>query len=391
MPILILIADDLTGGNDTGVQLARQGVRCALAPCWTEELPPLCDTAEVWVFNTESRHCPPDEAARRVAKVVETARRVGAKAIYKKTDSVLRGPVGAELDAARSAWNSGPLVYVPAFPAAGRVMRGGQLFVNGIALAQTDFARDPLAPMTSSVGTEILAQTCPTDISTVSLDQLRSGPVDFKSLSPLIVVEGETENDLTLTARMAQQNELPTCWAGPAAFAFQLLELFHIPSGEPLPARCEQPFLLVNGSMHIASVSLKDAAIQSGFVPVEVDVARFAADGLAQAAVEALKNGKNVALYHVRMEGDEAAGINHRLTSLTQQILESVLPGTLILFGGETSQDVLRNTGSARCRIINQIDWGVVLMEAVTDLGEFKIITKSGGFGSPDFLERITS
>jgi uncharacterized protein YgbK (DUF1537 family) len=52
MPTLAIIADDLTGANDTGVQLARQGAACELSPYWTEELPELDAQAEVWVFNT---------------------------------------------------------------------------------------------------------------------------------------------------------------------------------------------------------------------------------------------------------------------------------------------------------------------------------------------------
>lgn len=389
MPTLAIIADDLTGANDTGVQLARQGAACALSPYWTEELPELDAQADVWVFNTESRHVPPKEAARRVSKVVGFARKHGVKALYKKTDSALRGPVGAELEAALKTWNAGPLIYAPAFPSAGRIMRAGRLFVDGVPLAETAFANDPLAPIRTSRVVDIVSATSRTVLDVIDLAGLRAGQADLTSPNRIVIVEGESDDDLERTALLATQGSLPTCWAGPAAFAFHLLQLFNVRTGTPQAAKCKKPFLIVNGSLHPVSIGQTDYAIAQGFVPVEVDAERFERGNLASKAIAALKEGKDVALYHVCLVHRDPEGVNRRLTTLTQQILESVLPGTLLFFGGETSQTLLRRVEAGHCRIINQIDWGIVLIEASTPSGAFNIVTKSGGFGPPDFLERI--
>jgi len=382
MPILTIIADDLTGANDTGVQLARQGIACALMPWWEEPLRPLDANAPVWVFNTESRHCLPEEAARRVTKAAEFAKEHGTKVIYKKTDSVLRGPVGAELEAVSRVWNQ-PILYVPALPAAGRTVRNGMLYVDGVPLNETAFANDPLAPVTTASAAKLLQ----VPMATVSLNELRTGKAVFQTSERILMIEGETENDLKLTAEAAVKSGLPTCWAGPAAFAFYLPKLFGMQHRPVAAGPCTVPFLLVNGSMHPASLRQTDRAVSLGFVSAEVSESRQN----VSVAIDALKNGKHAALYHARMTGDTAEGINRRLTDAARQVLHDVQPGTLLIFGGETAQSVLRSIGATACRIINQIDWGVVLIEAQTPNGAQKIITKSGGFGTDNLIERILS
>jgi uncharacterized protein YgbK (DUF1537 family) len=57
-----VIADDLTGANDTGVQFARRGAR-TLVPLDWHDLKALVRRADVLVFNTNSRAAAPRVAA----------------------------------------------------------------------------------------------------------------------------------------------------------------------------------------------------------------------------------------------------------------------------------------------------------------------------------------
>ena len=50
---------------------------------------------QVLVIDTESRHIPPAQAADLVRSITEQAVALGVACIYKKTDSGLRGNVGA--------------------------------------------------------------------------------------------------------------------------------------------------------------------------------------------------------------------------------------------------------------------------------------------------------
>src|SRR5690349_10157375 len=110
MPDALVIADDLTGANDAGVQLALAGVRSIVfADCPVNRLPR--DYPAV-VINTESRHLAPSEAAQRVRRVAALGKQEGVQYFFKKTDSTLRGNIGAELEALLEVTDSPSLSFV---------------------------------------------------------------------------------------------------------------------------------------------------------------------------------------------------------------------------------------------------------------------------------------
>lgn len=151
-----VLADDWTGAGDVGLAFWRSGFETALwAPVGRGLRPPR--RARVWVIDTESRHLPPAAAARRVRLAVRALKAWGAAFLYKKVDSTLRGPVGAELSAFLKATGPGrPAVFVPAHPRLGRTTRLGVHYVHGVPLGRTAAGRDPRAPVRSSRVTDIL-------------------------------------------------------------------------------------------------------------------------------------------------------------------------------------------------------------------------------------------
>ena len=90
-----VIADDLTGA----AEIAGIGWRHGLSAEVILDGRPKCG-ADLVCIDTDSRSCSSREAAKRVASAVASLRKAGAKWIYKKVDSVLRGHVIAELEAA---------------------------------------------------------------------------------------------------------------------------------------------------------------------------------------------------------------------------------------------------------------------------------------------------
>src|SRR5580700_2056876 len=116
---VLALADDLTGALETGAKFAAHGIEALVAeagPC------------RVLVVNTETRHLSPGEAAGRI---VRAAAANPSRLIYKKTDSTLRGNIGAELGALLEVRRDSPLLYVPAYPEMGRVVKQGHLYVHG--------------------------------------------------------------------------------------------------------------------------------------------------------------------------------------------------------------------------------------------------------------------
>ena len=101
MTFLLIIADDFTGALDTGVQFAACGISTKVVVDPETDLSG--DRAQVLVVDTETRHLPAGEARSVVLRLAVRARKTGIPYIYKKTDSALRGNIGAELAAVLEA------------------------------------------------------------------------------------------------------------------------------------------------------------------------------------------------------------------------------------------------------------------------------------------------
>ena len=106
---LLIIADDFTGALDTGVQLSASGARTLVVT--DTRLQRISPGTDVLVLDAETRHLPPQQAADVVSKIVARARELGVSHLYKKTDSALRGNIGAELGAVLSASGERRLVF----------------------------------------------------------------------------------------------------------------------------------------------------------------------------------------------------------------------------------------------------------------------------------------
>ena len=122
-----LVADDLTGSNDTGVQFAKQGLDTLVILELAGAEAAIAGAAEydVFVINTDSRADDPATArskARQGARILLDA---GIEYIYKKIDSTLRGNLGAELEGVMDAAGAKAAFFIPALPALGRTTVGG--------------------------------------------------------------------------------------------------------------------------------------------------------------------------------------------------------------------------------------------------------------------------
>ncbi len=160
MAQILVVADDLTGANATGARFARTGMRVATVT--PEHVSRVVGDYDVVVANLDSRHVPAEQAADLVTDVVEAVWPVGL--VVKRTDSTLRGNIGAEVEAAYAAVRERVpvdtrvrVLFTPAFPGSGRITEDGVQLLNGVPLEHTELAHDPLYPMTTSAVADILA------------------------------------------------------------------------------------------------------------------------------------------------------------------------------------------------------------------------------------------
>ncbi len=157
MPYTVVIADDVTGANDIGIMYAGAGLDTYVYS--------FCDGREqdyrqcdVLVVDTDSRFDTRDTAYRKVYEALKGAPRDGVRQYINKQCSVFRGNIGAEFDAMLDALSEEFAVVVLGFPDNGRTTVDGIHYVFGTPLAESQFARDPVHPMTKSSLMEILQE-----------------------------------------------------------------------------------------------------------------------------------------------------------------------------------------------------------------------------------------
>ena len=150
---LLMIADDFTGALDTGVQLAAHGIptqvvvgQADLSAC----------SSTVLVVDTETRHLSAAKAAEAVARLTRSAVENGVGCIYKKTDSALRGNIGAELAALLKASGARNLPFLPAFPQIGRTTKKGVHYIDGVPVNESPFGIDPFEPVRCAEVTKLI-------------------------------------------------------------------------------------------------------------------------------------------------------------------------------------------------------------------------------------------
>jgi uncharacterized protein YgbK (DUF1537 family) len=429
MTQLLVIADDLTGALDTGVQLAKAGIPTEVrifseTQAAVEETEP---SSLVVVADTESRHLPAGEAYERVRNAAAWGRALGIKRFYKKTDSTLRGNVGPEIAAliaaSVEAGETGLLVFAPAFPALGRTTENGRQLVDGVSLEKTAFARDRLNPITTGSIEEILRKDADLSVRVTGpsglADALPAARDKAASGEPaVIVVNGRTEEDLAETARIisappagkrAGKPELPLM-AGCAGFARYLPGILGIrESAAETPAPAE-PFLAVNGSLNPVSLGQVRAAVRGGFEDVallpddlaspdgrEAVTARLAGAAAAgrPCILRNILHPEELDAYIASAEklGVSGAELHAVMPRVYGEIIRALVSrtgiGTLVVFGGDTLVGILEAFGKKSVIPLAEAFPGVVTARVPGVPNPRYLTTKAGGFGGEDLLPKL--
>ena len=406
---LLVIADDFTGALDTGIQFARHGIATTLflSDALTAGLLADCQ-ADVVVADTESRHLPPEDAAARVRAVTRLAKAAGCPVFYKKTDSTLRGNLGAELAAMQDVCGAKRLWFAPAYPALGRTTRNGTQLVNGVPLARTDFAADPFNPVRTDFVPALLAEQTDRPVRIAAPAAL---PPEADR-PELVVFDAETDADLLQTAQALWAHGEAVCLAGCAGFAAALETVLDLPRTAQVPELPNGSLLLVCGSVHPRAVAqCRYAAAHCGYPELPLTAAQMLSDTGDDAktldtlcsalersgrALLRVSGGREclaeTAALAARLSIDPQtvpARIAARLGALTAQVLARKKPAALIVFGGDTLLGIARALGCTSVTPLAELLPGIVLSQMQTDTGALFVVTKAGGFGDEALMRLI--
>lgn len=378
-----IIADDLTGAADTGVQFAHAGYRTAVV--FRGEPVPHEDLDAV-VFDTDSRTRRPGLATRYVAEAGRAAR--AAPLVYKKFDSTLRGSVAAELSAALETTRRRRAVVAPAFPAAGRTTQGGTQLVHGVPVHETEMRNDPRTPVLVGHLPTLLGRWS-SSVGTLSVGDLEDPENVRRALDRYEWTVADAARDADLEALVRAVPEPGSVlWAGSAGLALALGTVYPGPHPAGVSFARASSVLVVVGSLNAASRGQLDELVgRYGEVAVPVGPG---SDGTLRQVVDTARgilSGGPCAVVHSsgRASSADRGRVMRALAGAAAALAGEGLFDGLVLTGGSTAVAVSRALGASGIRLSGELEAGVPV-GALIGPSPHTVVTKAGGFGGPNAL-----
>jgi D-threonate/D-erythronate kinase len=364
----ILIADDLTGACDTGVQFVRCGLSCRVELNLSSPRVPAM--SDVLAFNTNSRSDSPAEGRRKIEELAVGCSHLRAGTVFKKIDSTLRGNVGEEIATTLRAFQCDLAIIAPAFPAMRRLVRGGmlhwvdasgsgQIDIGGV-LAQQGISREKLIPLNSA--------------SPDLVSELDAHVLDGKQF---FVMDCESQHDLHFAVAVGTAISHRLLWVGSAGLGIALAErLAKSGSRNFVSAMTNVPMLFVIGSTHPVTLRQKEMLLTATDA-VEVTPT---ADAVSVAR-GALRDKRHLVVSSEHGKHSEAS-----LRDFLDRLSGLRIAG-LFLSGGDTATMVCNAIGTRsidlRAEIERGFPWGILAGGMFHGL---PVASKGGGFGDPDAL-----
>lgn len=238
MPQCVVIADDLTGANATGVLIKKLNYS-TYTVMNTErlELSKLAESDCV-LYPTDSRAVDPVIAYNRVYNVARLLKNDNVKVYSKRIDSTLRGNLGKETDALLDALdNQSIAMVVPCFPEAKRILIGGYLLVNMVPLHRTEAALDPKNPINTSLAKKLIEEQSEYSVASIYMNDLMLGKEHLiKRIKELknegvriIIFDSISQEDLDLIADSVIGSELPFVCVDPGSFTATVTRKLVVP------------------------------------------------------------------------------------------------------------------------------------------------------------------
>lgn len=400
--MVLVIADDLTGANDTGVQFQKKGFSTLVKVLMEEDNNTKeYDNYDVVCINTDSRWLTGTDAYNKVYRLMKKNYfNNKGNIIYKKIDSVFRGNPGYELDAVMDASGISLAFVAPSYPDNNRRIKDGILTLpdgNEIGIAS-----------------EIKAQS-KRKVINISLEQIRGDKNELTGTilkyiengCEILVFDGEENEDLELIYKISKKIPVPKIFCGSAGLA----EAFssNRPEAGPRIFNSEEGInLLVVGSRSketALQVKVVTSFYSAPVVVIDIDEVqrndrKIIENSLREImeqvkqknqfiiiAVNSLFKNTAVPLKQSPEDNGQAMKIVEILGEIVKGALKFVKINTIIAIGGDTSLQVCKALKVKGIELQDEIIKGIPIGRMIGGAtGNMNIVTKSGGFGRPDAL-----
>lgn len=406
--LLGCIGDDFTGSSDVGNTLTKAGMRVTQYVGVPDA--PALPEVEAGIVALKSRSIPVDEAVRLSLEALEWLRAQGCTQFLFKYcstfDSTPEGNIGPVAEALADALGARQVLVCPAFPAAGRSIYQGHLFVTDKLLSESGMQNHPLTPMTDPDIRRWLGHQIKGSVGHIPAPVVMQGAEAIRTCMQtedaaghrLLVADAITDQDLMVLGEAAAALPLLTGGSGiamglPANFRDKglLAAKASVWTGQGGPAA------ILSGSCsnatrgqvaeHAKTNPAREVTAEQ-VMSGEVTAQALADWALAQKGLPLIYTSADPAVVAAAQKRFGKETVAARIEDLFAELARALVAvgvTRLISAGGETSGAVVEGLGLSALEIGPEIDPGVPMIRAADNL---VLALKSGNFGGPDFFAR---
>jgi uncharacterized protein YgbK (DUF1537 family) len=307
---------------------------------------------DLLVIAGDSRSKSEAAAIEEMTALTQQLRQLQPEWVYKKTDSVLRGHVMAELHTHMEVLGLHRTLLIPANPGLGRTILDGHYFLNGRPIHHSAFSIDPEFPVLSSDIQDMLhTRSHPVQIkkagepipdNDISVCEVQDNDIRVVEEQDNDIIVGEVQDDQDLQT-WAQRIPPDTLAAGAAGFFSALLD-------RQFPAAAKNatenhvfdtPLLFISGSTFDRSrnaiQSQQAAGSPVSYMPMNPDASwqDLIGDMLQ-------KYGKAIVAIDPKVIDRSPQELRTMMATAIAGILKKTMPAEIIIEGGATAYAIFK-------------------------------------------------
>ena len=379
MSQIIVVADDLTGACDCGMQFSCADKSTKIVLPFNSDISNYENT-DVISITTETRNLKKDKVKHQLDKVLFDVLKHKNAFFYKKTDSTLRGNIGLECLYLKEKLNKDAVIFAPAYPKEKRFTINGFQYIEDKLITKLDCAYDPKAPIKSAKLEDLFECKCVVlDVNCDTETLAKKIDTAIEQCTKVIIFNAKSENDLQNIAKTSNLSKYNLLFAGSAGLA----EAFSNQIQNKIKVKSKKSIIFITGSMtnknreqveylknnsDIFSIDLKKEDIENNnnFTPL---------------IKTKIKENKDIIIHTSSICFDK--NLKDKISNYLSEILFKIKNENinLVLSGDECAQ---------RCLEKLKIEYLDYITSITTSIGVFKdnnsrlIVLKSGNFGTKE-------
>lgn len=378
MKKMLLIADDFTGANDSGIKIVQRGYDASISLNCNEKF-----DSNINIIDTETRNLNKNKAYDIVDKTISNLENLSDYlVIYKKVGSTLRGNIRSEYEAIYKYLNPQFVIFAPAHPNLGRTTKDGIQYVNGKRILDTEFSQDPEKPVTNDNIKNILADK----MHHHYIDEIRK---DLNIKLGINTFDCEIYDDLLKIAQKSLEIDQRVLFIGSAGLCDALFDELII----------KKPAVGIVGSVSSQNKESIEYCKKMGVPVIKITLMDYVNNSYKNKIDQViclLKENKDVIIVTSKDRRDYTETLEYLrennlktdlilsklLKSISISIINEVDISGVFTSGGTTSIEFLKSIGATGTNLINEIENGVIMNKIKGVSNDLYLVTKAGAFGN---------